>query len=634
MVPFPSLPLGWRPRLWAWLTDTRVRGSGREKIRAGSVHFGGGALCAILVLAAGGQVNTVAILAIVVVTMLAILTCIIWVRKFRDGVYHGLCTLGSLVVGIAMLSANGEYTTFSATAFFVFVIDFAALFFSSAMLMFQVLFALATETTVLVLVHRPGAIPVQLVMSSILLIGTGGLVRYLVGLLRRSAAMDALTGLPNRRALGTQARKEAAHAGPGRHLGLLLLDLDRFKEVNDTLGHAAGDEVLIEIASRLSAVVGPRQMAARLGGDEFVLMLPDLHTPEEAEATAHHLLESLRNAPLSIDGVSLDLDFSIGVAVGPDDGREFGTLLKHADVAMYLAKADRGRVARYAAEDDDNNRARLSLVPELRSALQDSEAGGLSIAYQPKASLPSEIVQGVEALLRWNHPTRGQISPDVFIPIAERTGLIWGLTAWVLDSVCEQIARWWSQGHQLTVAVNVPARVLLDPRFPDYIAAITARYAIAPATLVVEITERSLIEHPDRASRALSQLSELGVRLSLDDFGTGYSSLAYLGRLPLDEIKIDRCFVSGLTTIASDAAIVRATVDLGRSLGLRVVAEGVEDARTYRDLALLGCNAIQGFYFARPMAAGDVAGWISGSQARGFGQPVSIDLVRQEQVHL
>jgi EAL domain-containing protein (putative c-di-GMP-specific phosphodiesterase class I) len=319
--------------------------------------------------------------------------------------------------------------------------------------------------------------------------------------------------------------------------------------------------------------------------------------------------------PLAVKGILVDPDFSVGIAMAPEDGDSFEQLLQHADVAMYRAKDEQGRVARYEAQHDPHDPARLALLGDLRAALPgpgDSlqPVPGLELHYQPKAGLPLGEVRGVEALLRWNHPVLGPLPPDDFVPHAERTGLIGPLTRWVLETACRQLGEWRRSGHPLSVAINVPARVLLDPRFPDDVARACARNAVNPRSLVVEITERTLVGDHGRAQHALGSLASLGVRLSLDDFGTGYSSMAYLGRLPLHELKIDRCFVAGLNQVTSDAAIVTAAVDIGRSLGLEVVAEGVEDAATHASITRLGCTSVQGFFVARPMPASELTGWL------------------------
>jgi diguanylate cyclase (GGDEF)-like protein len=426
--------------------------------------------------------------------------------------------------------------------------------------------------------------------------------------LRRQALHDALTDLPNRTFLhreGTRAISAARRNGTSA--ALLLIDLDRFKEVNDTLGHDHGDELLIEVADRLSRGLRTEDVLARLGGDEFAILLPEVpHRGAVAEVAArlHRTLEE----PFALRGVALTLEASIGVAVYPDDGRDLTTLLRRADVAMYEAKQSGSRIESYARERDPYSPERLALLAELRQAIDRDE---LVLHYQPKVSLPDGNVIGVEGLVRWNHPTRGELAPGEFLPLAERTGLIADLTRWVIRSALAQCREWLDQGVRLPVAVNLAAANIVDLTLPEAVGRLLAEYELPGALLECEISEHTVMSDPRRATEVLAELRALGVRLSLDDFGTGQSSLSYLKRLPLDEVKIDRSFVMGMTRDEGDAAIVRSTIDLARHLGLEVVAEGVESAEIYEDLAELHCDIAQGFYLSRPVPADAFGEWMA-----------------------
>ena len=420
---------------------------------------------------------------------------------------------------------------------------------------------------------------------------------------------DELTELPNRKLLrqrGEHALADAARTG--RSVGLLLLDLDRFKEVNDTLGHLTGDELLRVVAARLADAVGAQDTVARLGGDEFAVLLPDVEDLDEALATAQRLADTFGDA-FQLHGVTLDLEASVGVAVYPRDADEFDQLLQRADVAMYLAKKSRSVVARYEAGRDLNTPDRLALLGDLRRAL---EAGELQLHYQPKVAFATGQVVGFEGLVRWRHATRGAVNPEEFIELAEQTGLMPKLTEYVVDLALAQAARWWRSGLAVPIAVNVSMRDIHWPGFVPAIQAGLLKYGVPPTALQLEITERVLLEDPQRAAATLGGLEALGVRLSLDDFGTGYSSLVLLRKIPVNEIKIDKSFVARLAHDPEDAAIVRSTVDLAHSLGLHVVAEGVEDDVTWDRLAALGCDAAQGWLLAKALPAHEATQWLNG----------------------
>jgi diguanylate cyclase (GGDEF)-like protein/PAS domain S-box-containing protein len=426
--------------------------------------------------------------------------------------------------------------------------------------------------------------------------------------LTRQAFTDQLTGLPNRALLQDRAQQALGLAGrQGLTCALLLIDLDRFKEVNDTLGHHHGDLLLQQVATRLAGTLRGSDTVARLGGDEFAVLLPQITSIQEATVVADKLNAAIE-APFTLDGLTLDIDASIGVAAYPDHASDANQLLQRADVAMYAAKATHAGYIVYDPSLDQHNPRRLGLLGQLRRALA---AGELVIYYQPKADVRSRRILGVEALVRWQHPDYGLLGPGEFIPLAETTGLIRPLTSHVLQAALRQCRTWLDAGHKLSVAVNLSTRCLLDLTLPDQITALLEDQAVAPDRLLLEITESAIMTDPTRALEVLNRLHALGVQLAIDDFGTGYSSMAYLKSLPVDELKVDRSFVKHLHENQNDAVIVRSTVDLGHNLGLRVVAEGVEDQATLKELATLGCDSVQGYYVARPMPAAELAAWLT-----------------------
>jgi diguanylate cyclase (GGDEF)-like protein len=414
------------------------------------------------------------------------------------------------------------------------------------------------------------------------------------------ALHDALTGLPNRKLLLQRAREALEEARrSGEPFGLCLLDLDRFKEVNDTLGHHVGDQLLQLVGRRLEQVLRPGDTVARLGGDEFAVLLPEIGDQDSAVEVAGRMRSALTE-PFRLEGMSFDLEASIGVAVHPIHADDFETLLQRADVAMYQAKETRTGIESYAAEKDRNSTARLALLGELRRALEEDE---LELHYQPQARLDTGAVVGVEALVRWRHPQRGLIYPDEFVPLAEQSGLMRLLTQWVVDAALMQAAQWRRRRLPVHIAVNVSVRDLHDVAFADYVQGRLDHYDVPARSLQLEITEGVLMSDPTRAAATLRSLAVLGLELSLDDFGTGYSSLVHLKRLPVREIKIDRSFVQRMDVNEEDAAIVRSIIDLGGALGLRVVAEGVETVDAWNALAELGCDLAQGYYLGKPMPA-------------------------------
>ncbi len=424
------------------------------------------------------------------------------------------------------------------------------------------------------------------------------------------ATHDPLTGLGNRAKLRGEL-DGAVRRGQetGEAFSLLVIDLDRFKEVNDTLGHHAGDELLIEVAKRLNEGSRADDVVVRLGGDEFALILPAAPDHPEALEAGHRILGALRR-PIQLSELLVDIDASIGVASYPRDGHDAAELLQHADVAMYAAKRRHGGVSGYDPSLDSGDASRLTLQTELR---QGVERGELVVFYQPKIEVATRRPCGAEALVRWQHPTRGLLGPDAFIPLAEDSGLIDLVTAEVLDQALVQIGRWGDLGHELPVSVNIPARSLTEDTFPGMIAAALARHGVRPELLTLEITESAVIADLLRASEVLRALREQGVRISIDDFGTGYSSIAHLRDMPPHELKIDRSFVMKMCENTRDETIVRAVVDLAKNLQLRVVAEGVETETALRILGDLGCHEAQGYHISRPLPAAELTVWLAGS---------------------
>jgi diguanylate cyclase (GGDEF)-like protein len=423
----------------------------------------------------------------------------------------------------------------------------------------------------------------------------------------RQALHDGLTGLPNRLLLGDRiARALDATARSGTGSAVLLIDLDHFKEINDTLGHYVGDQLLREVGHRLRGVMREGDTVARLGGDEFAVLACDLHGRADAEDVAQRLVAALMQ-PFSIDGVRLDVQASVGIALSPDHGEDVTTLMQRADVALYAAKEHRGTYAFYSPERDLHSVEKLALLGELREGVND---GQLRVYYQPKCDAASGAIVGLEALVRWEHPTRGLVFPDEFISIAENTGLIGALTVEVLDQSLRFARKLRDAGRPLGVAVNISVRCLTDLELPRQVAGLLGRWGVPPEYLTLEVTESTIMVDPTRTMTVLGLLRDLGVSLSIDDFGTGYSSLSYLKRLEAHELKIDKSFVFTMTMNSNDAVIVRSTIELGHNLGLRLVAEGVEDAETWTMLSALGCDVIQGYHLSRPLPEQEIEAWI------------------------
>ncbi|HWE54564.1 MAG TPA: EAL domain-containing protein [Acidimicrobiales bacterium] len=420
---------------------------------------------------------------------------------------------------------------------------------------------------------------------------------------RHEALHDSLTGLPNRTLFNQQVGEVLGGRGEA---AVLLMDLDRFKEVNDSLGHHHGDLLLIEVANRLLETLGREDSAARLGGDEFAILLGGTNDAVGVEASARRILDAFERS-FRIGEVSLDVGASIGIALAPSDGSDPATLLQRADVAMYEAKTAKTGLARYSAERDRFTPRRLALAGRLRQAIDDRE---IIVHFQPKARLADGKVMAAEALVRWRHPEFGMVMPDEFIPIAEQAGLEPHLTRYVLRAALRHCADWQRAGHRIGVAVNLAVRSLLDARLPDAVTSMLAESGVPVELLTLEITESSVMADPDRATAVLNRLAGLGLRLSVDDFGTGYSSLSYLQRLPVHEVKVDKSFVFRMASDANDATIVESIVQLGHKLGLSVVAEGVEDQLSWDRLRAMSCDVAQGYYVSKPIPAATMSDWL------------------------
>jgi diguanylate cyclase (GGDEF)-like protein len=443
------------------------------------------------------------------------------------------------------------------------------------------------------------------------------LVRYQRRIVRNAnesqhqATHDTLTGLPNRALFADRVGQAlAASRRTGARHAVMLLDLDRFKEVNDTLGHRYGDDLLRNVAERLTAVLRDSDTVARLSGDEFAVLLPGVGA-DDARELADRMLRELHQSFLLGD-LTVDIEISIGVAIAPEHGDEVEEVMRNADLAMYAAKDAKTGIVMYDPSTLVHQPKRLLLLGELRRAL--SQPGELVLHYQPKVDLHLSELIGVEALVRWNHPQRGSVSPGEFIPIAESTGLINKLTVHVLDLALAQVRGWLDEGREIPVAVNLSPRCLLDTEMLDRIRDMLVRHRVPARLLRLEVTETAVMANPALALETLTGLHDLGIRLSIDDYGTGYSSMAYLRRLPVDELKVDRSFVLNMTSSDNDAILVRSAIDLGHNLGLSVVAEGVEGADHVTALRELGCDIAQGYHFARPMPPADLAEWLNSTQ--------------------
>ncbi|WP_230203065.1 putative bifunctional diguanylate cyclase/phosphodiesterase [Parafrankia discariae] len=419
---------------------------------------------------------------------------------------------------------------------------------------------------------------------------------------------DSLTGLPGRRYF---VRTASRWLGGGHRAGgppsaaLILIDLDRLRDINGALGHEQGDRLLASVSARLSSVIRPTDLLARVDGDEFALLLPGTDL-SGAEGVVRRIREALR-LPVELDDLPVQADVSIGIAHAPEHGRGVQDLMGRAEAAMYEAKRSRSGQRVYGPDCQLGNRTRLGLRADLREALDD---GQIELRYQPKADMRSGRISGVEALVRWRHPTDGVRPPDMFLPEMERAGLMGRLTQRVLDIALADCARWHRAGAELAVSVNVPASVIVDPGFVDLVRRSLRRHGLPAAALVVEVTEDGLITVLEKAQRTLAGLRDHGVRVSLDDYGTGLCSLAYLRELPADEVKLDQRFLRDIDRDTSAAAIVRSTVSLAHALQLRIVAEGVETSQSWHHLAEWQCDEVQGYFISRPLGGERVLSWL------------------------
>ena len=415
---------------------------------------------------------------------------------------------------------------------------------------------------------------------------------------QQEALRDPLTGLANRTLLASATDRALQQGGT---TAMLLIDLDHFKDVNDTLGHAVGDELLQAVAARLREEVGQDHLVARLGGDEFVVLARRCDGADAAVELASRLGEAIRQ-PYQVQGVVLTVGCSVGIGLAPDHAHAVEGLLRCADVALYDAKATRGTHALYDRHSDQHSAALLGLQADLRAALEEPDDTQIYVVYQPQLDLRTGRMSAIECLVRWNHPVLGELYPDSFIPMAESTSLIDLLMRRVLDLSLAQVKAWDREGLEVSVAVNLSARQLSDLTLPDTVGRILAHHGLASERLQLEVTESRLMSDPERSTAILNRLQAMGVSLSIDDFGTGYSSLAYLQRLSVDELKIDKSFILQLDE-TGNAMIVRSTIELGHNLGLRVVAEGVEDQRSADALRDMGCDKLQGYFIGRPARA-------------------------------
>ena len=422
---------------------------------------------------------------------------------------------------------------------------------------------------------------------------------------------DPLTGLPNREQLQDLVHRAIGASGrSGERVALMLMDLNGFKEINDTLGHHNGDRVLQQLATRLRSVLRESETVARLGGDEFAILVPRFREQSEVVAVAERIQRALEE-PFVTAGLALEVDASIGIALFPEHGDRVAKLLRAADVAMYLGKESLAGYTFFnpASDKDDDGGKRLTLIGELRGALERRE---LILYYQPKVELPGGRVTGVEALVRWQHHRGGLLTPDEFIPLLEQSSLLRQVTLYLVEMALRDCGSWRARGHPINVAVNLSMRNLLDAQLPAELSALVRKVGLTPDCLELEITESMLMSDPERIMRVCTSLRRHGFKLTVDDFGTGYSSLAYLQRLPVSALKVDKSFVTAMDRGDADSGtIVRSTVDLAHNLGLTVIAEGVESEATYNKLASLGCEVAQGFFVSRPMPHEQLVQWLA-----------------------
>ena len=431
--------------------------------------------------------------------------------------------------------------------------------------------------------------------------------RQQLAVLRRQAMYDPLTGLANRQMLieRLDSAIDAARAAKSI-VALLVMDLDRFKDINDTFGHSYGDELLRDVGERLRIAVDTNDMVARLGGDEFAIVIVSARDSSKVAGIARRILNGFHQ-PFAIEGQLVEADASVGIAVYPDHGSDARTLLRRADVAMYAAKEANSGYAFHSSSHDSRTPEELALVVEMRGAMERNE---FEMYYQPKLHLRSGLMTRAEALIRWNHPKRGLLAPGAFVPIAERTGLIKPLTDWILNRVMQQLDEWHTTGAPVHVAVNVSAKSLREQTLPAKIQTLLDKWHVDPRFVKIEITETGVVSDPAHALAIMAMMQSMGLRLSLDDFGTGYSSLTHLRQLPVDEIKIDKSFVMAMLESEADTTIVRTIIDLGRNLGKQVCAEGVETQEAWERLEAMNCDLAQGYWISKPVPAATLIEWL------------------------
>ncbi len=458
---------------------------------------------------------------------------------------------------------------------------------------------------VLIIGTRTHVSTLAVVMAALTMILATAPLAFRQRVLSHQARTDQLTGLPNRRALYSEASSRLT-AADQTGTALLLMDLDRFKEVNDSLGHDVGDRLLIQVGLRLTRQLGPGDLLARLGGDEFAVLLAKGDT-DDAVVKAIVLRAAIAET-FTLEGIALHTNVSIGIACYPEQGTDFNGLLRKADMAMYKAKTSRVGYHVYTNADDSDFGTRLRTLHELRVALKSDQ---LVLYYQPKLDLVTGEVNNVEALVRWNHPSRGLLQPGDFLPLVEEAGLMQEMTRILLAQALDQAAVWMLREIRLTISVNLSPSSLLDAALPERIAALLEARGLPASALILEITEEYLMQDYDLARASLTRLRNIGVRISIDDFGTGYSSLAYLRDLPIDELKLDRSFLTPMQDDPRAAALVASTIDLAHSLDLRMVAEGVETADALAELSLFGCDQAQGYFISRPIPAAELVTWLA-----------------------
>ena len=434
-------------------------------------------------------------------------------------------------------------------------------------------------------------------------------IKHIAALEHHHALHDQLTNLPNRNYLYERISQAIEQAVEQQQpFAVMLMDIDRFKEVNDVLGHYCGDRLLQLVSPKLKSILHEADTLARLGGDEFALVLPN--TNADAAATIAKKILAITHTPLMVEGHELSVDMSIGISMYPTHGEDNDTLLQHADIAMYNAKRNGGEYAFYNIEQEEYSLNRLTMLGRLRDALANND---ISVHYQPIMSIRSAKPWGAEALVRWQHDELGNIPPDEFIPLAEQLGMIRQITQYVLRKVLIQMQQWQQQGIDLSVSVNLSVCDIQDIQFPQTVMRLLEEFSVKPAALNFEITESSVMTDSRQARRVLKELTDMGFTLSIDDFGTGYSSLSYLKQLPAEKLKIDKSFVQNMIDDENDAVIVRSTIDLAHNMGRAVVAEGVEDRDVYQLLEILGCDLVQGFYICKPLPALEVEQWLAQS---------------------